>query len=270
MKQFAVLLKANFLLYVRNRGGVFWNLLMPVGLMLLFGLLYSSSNFGEVTGPNGVKQKFNYVTYMVPGLIVLSALGTGMIGFASVLATYREKGIFRRIRVTPLPIANFLVATVVIRSVIALLQAGIIIAVGIIVFGASFDWSGLPLGILIVLLICLVFVALGQLIASVVVHNETVSSVVQIVNLPLMLLGGLFIPLSQFSNVPVLPQLGSLLPTGVAVNVLRPTISPDPFKGLSDVQGILLLPVWVSLVVLVAYLIVSVAISARFFKWEVQ
>jgi ABC-type multidrug transport system permease subunit len=107
------------------------------------------------------------------------------------------------------------------------------------------------------------------MLAAIVPKSNTVAMISQMLNVPFMMLGGLFMPLSRFEDVPVLPQLGSLLPSGIAVNVLRPTFISEPFKSIPDVQGILLLPVWVSLAVLLGYLFLSIFVAARFFKWEV-
>lgn len=268
MKQFLALVQANFLLQVRNRQALIWNLFFPIFLMLLFGTLYNSASFKTNTG-GAASASLNYASYMVPGLIILSALSTGMIGFASSLATYREKGIFRRIRTTPMPIVKYLGAKILVQMVVVLVQAAILALIGVLVFQATFDYANLWLAILVIVLIALVFVSIGQMIAAIVTRSETVGSVTQIINIPCMVLGGLFIPLSQFASVPVLPQLGSLLPTGVAVNLLRPIISPEPFKQISDVQGIMMLPAWAYGLILLAYVLIAVVVSVRFFKWEV-
>ncbi len=267
MKQFWVLFKANLLMQIRNKQVVFWSLVFPILLMLLFGTLFSSQGFTQQSG--GKKVDLNFASYLVPGLIVLAVMSTGLIGYASTLAVYREKGIFRRIRTTPLPISTFILSKVLVQTLQVVIQAVILTVVGVVVFKAELDWGNLGLGILEVVLIGLTFVAIGQMIAAVVKRSETVSLVTQMINTPMMLLGGLIIPLSQFGDVPILPQIGSFLPTGIAVNILRPTISPEPFKNISDIQGILLLPVWASLLILVGYLVVSTIIANRFFKWEI-
>jgi ABC-2 type transport system permease protein len=258
----------NLLMQFRNRAAMFWNLAFPIGMMLLFGALFSSSSFKANENVSN-SPELNFASYLVPGLIVLAAMSNGMIGYAGAMAVYREKGIFRRIRTTPMNIATFLSAKILVQAIFVIVQAIILTIVGMLVFGATIDWSSLPLGIVEVVLIGLMFVAIGQMIASIFRKSETVSIVTQMFNTPFMLLGGLLIPLSQFSDVPVLPQIGSVLPTGAAVNILRPTISPEPFKHISDVQGVLLLPLWVSFAIVAAYLVVSVITAARFFKWEV-
>jgi hypothetical protein len=39
-RRFGLLLQTNLLLYLRNRMAVFWNMVFPIGLMLLFGAIY--------------------------------------------------------------------------------------------------------------------------------------------------------------------------------------------------------------------------------------
>lgn len=266
MRQFIEMFKANLLMQFRNRAAMFWNLAFPIGMMLLFGTLFSSSTFKANDASNAAE--LNFASYLVPGLIVLAAMSNGMIGYAGAMAVYREKGIFRRIRTTPMNISNFLGAKIVVQAIFVIVQSVVLTIVGVLVFGATLDWGNLWLGIIEVVLIGLMFVAIGQMIASIFRKSDTVSIVTQMFNTPFMLLGGLLIPLSQFADVPILPQLGSILPTGAAVNILRPTISPAPFKNISDVQGVLLLPIWVSFAVVIAYLVISVLTASRFFKWE--
>lgn len=265
MKQFIHLFKANLVMQLRNRAAMFWNLAFPIGMMLLFGLMFGSTSFKASTGTG----ELNFASYLVPGLIVLAAMSNGMVGYAGAMAVYREKGIFRRIRTTSMPISRFIAAKILVQAIFVIIQAVILTLVGVLVFGATLDWGNIFWGICEVVLIGLMFVALGQMIASIFRKSDTVNIVSQMFNTPFMLLGGLIIPLSQFSDVPVLPQIGSVIPTGVAVNVLRPTISPEQFKHVSDIQGIASLPLWASLAIIAAYLVGSVAIAARYFKWDI-
>src|SRR4051794_12375770 len=84
LQRFALLLKTNFRLFMRNRIGIFWTMLFPIGLMLLFGSIY-----GKQPGA---------ITYLATGMVVLSLMSNGIIGNAVTLAMWRERGILRRIQ----------------------------------------------------------------------------------------------------------------------------------------------------------------------------
>src|SRR5947209_6042448 len=94
LQRFALLLKTNYRLFVRNRTAMFWNIVFPIGLMLLFGSIY-----GKQPGA---------ITYLATGMVVLSLMSNGIIGNANTLALWRERGILRRIQTTPLPVWQLL------------------------------------------------------------------------------------------------------------------------------------------------------------------
>src|SRR5690242_16379390 len=89
-QRFGLLLQTNLLLYLRNRMAVFWNMVFPIGLMLLFGAIYGKEPAA--------------ITYLATGMVVLSLLSNGLIGNAATMALWRERGILRRIQTTPLPL----------------------------------------------------------------------------------------------------------------------------------------------------------------------
>ena len=88
-RRFGLLLHANLLMFLRNRMALFWNIVFPIGLMLLFGAV-----FGEQAGA---------IPYLTSGMVVLSLMSNGMIGNASRAGrSWRQQGILRRIQTTPL------------------------------------------------------------------------------------------------------------------------------------------------------------------------
>ena len=78
----------------------------------------------------------------VPGILAMSLMNSGVIGLATAFVTYRERGILRRIRVTPFPLTSFILARVISQLLLAGLQAVILIGMA----GRSSDsiCAGIP------------------------------------------------------------------------------------------------------------------------------
>ncbi|MGH9174013.1 MAG: ABC transporter permease, partial [Vicinamibacterales bacterium] len=72
-----------------------------------------------------------YMDFLIPGILAMSIMNSGMIGLASAFVTYRERGILRRIRATPFPLSSFILARIISQLVISVAQAAILIGSGI-------------------------------------------------------------------------------------------------------------------------------------------
>ena len=55
-------------------------------------------------------QDVSFMDIFVPGILAMSLMNSGVIGLATAFVTYRERGILRRIRVTPFPLTSFILA----------------------------------------------------------------------------------------------------------------------------------------------------------------
>src|SRR5690349_173591 len=166
-RRFGLLLQTNLLLYLRNRTAVFWNIVFPIGLMLLFGAIY------------GRQQEA--IAYLATGMVVLSLLSNGLIGNAATMALWRERGILRRIQTTPLPLWQLLLARIITQGAIMILQAFLLIGTSVLVFGAKFEIGNLIASIPAVVLGALLFMAFGQALAALVQKVETVNIVGQVI-----------------------------------------------------------------------------------------
>lgn len=122
------------------------------------------------------KAKQRYIDFLLPGIISMSVMSTGLFSIGMVVVAYREKGKLRRLSVTPLPKAIFIAGQILNRYFIVLCQAFLLIALGTFVFGVQMAGSlldfiaALTVGIL-------AFIALGFFIASVAKTSETASGI---------------------------------------------------------------------------------------------
>ena len=258
LRRFGLLSLNNLVMYSRNRAVMFWVIAFPIGYMLLFGAIYGTMTV-DPNNPNSAK----LITYMVPGIIVMSLMSNGIIGNANGMAVWRERGILRRLQATPLPAWQMLVSRILVQSMIMVGQAIILVAVSIALYGVKYEVLGLLQALPFVILGAILFMAIGQMIAALVGKAETVAIACQLIYFPLLFLSGLVIPLDQLPEG--IQNIGKYLPTAMIGDLVRaPMLSGFEMGSFNATH----LPMAVDLLGAVIYLIVTVFISARFFKWD--
>jgi len=198
-----------------------------------------------------------YIDFLVPGLLAMALAQSGIYGVASTLVSWRERGIFRRLKVTPLPLTEFGFARLVLHLVIALVQAAILLLVGRLFFGVH-------LGIDLVALVPLVtvgalcFIAMGFLIGALARTQQTADVVAQIVTLPMIFLAGVFF---SIDTAPAwLRETARFLPLTYLANGLRDVA----------IRGHSLASTLPDLAVLGGVAVAMSLLSMRFFRWESQ
>ncbi|MGO8684841.1 MAG: ABC transporter permease [Thermoleophilia bacterium] len=204
----------------------------------------------------GTKTKsFNYLDFLVPGIVALSLMQTGIFGVAGVLVTYKEKGILRRLKATPLSLSSFVAGSISVRMITAIIQTALILAIGMAFFHVHVNGSLLRV-LVVTLLGAGAFVSLGFAIASVSKNQEAAQAVMQVVQMPMMFLSGIFFPMD---NAPAW---------------IQPIVKAMPLKYLADamraivVNSSTLWSIRVDIMVLVGVTAVFMLFSIKFFRWE--
>jgi ABC-2 type transport system permease protein len=200
-------------------------------------------------------QDVSFMDVFAPGILAMSLMNSGVIGLATAFVTYRERGILRRIRVTPFPLTSFILARVLSQLLIAGLQAVILIGMAWVFFGLHL--RGNPLVMLVAIAVgALAFLAIGFAISGIAPNAETAASYANLVTFPMLFLSGIFF---SMENAPAwLRPITHILPLTYLVDALR---EPMTFgNGLSAI--------WTDLLALLLTFAIAMAIAVRFFRWE--
>jgi ABC-2 type transport system permease protein len=230
--------------FLRYKESVFWNFAFPIFFMVLFGFL----GFG---GGDGVR----YVDFLLPGIIAMAVMTTCIISTAIDIVSDRDKGIFRRLFVTPLPRSVFLGGKILHRYVIVLLQTGLLILVAAVFFGVRMDGNYLVFWLLLTVGM-FSFLSIGFLISSFLRKTESAQPVSMITFFVLMFLGETFWPAQAMPGF--VKAVSKVLPSTYLNHALR-AVSIEG-AGL----GVLKLDV----LVLTLWMVGCFVLSARFFRWE--
>jgi len=201
-------------------------------------------------------RNLTYVDFLVPGMIALSIMQTGLFGVVFTFVQWKQRGILRRLMATPMRVGDFFFSQLVTRLTTVALQIGVLLAVGLLLF--HFHFIGNILYLLIVGIVGGgIFLAMGLAISGASKSEETAAPLANLVSLPLMFLSGIFFPRS---NMPEwLQSLTQYSPLTYVSDALR-SISLDG-ASLWAVRGDLLgIAIWLA---------IAVVLATRLFKWEI-
>ncbi|HEY0143572.1 MAG TPA: ABC transporter permease [Thermoanaerobaculia bacterium] len=201
------------------------------------------------------EQGSRYVDFLVPGLLGMNLMGTGMwsLGFSVVNA--RLKKLLKRFVATPMRKSDYLIAQFLSRLVFLVFEVTILVIFARLVFGVKIHGS-IALFALICLLGGTAFAGIGLLVASRAQTLEAVSGMMNLVMMPMWICSGVFFSYERFPEV------------------AKPVIRALPLTALNDAlravmnDGMGLLSVAPQLGYLVAWTLVAYAVGLRIFRWQ--
>ena len=232
----------NIKLTFRDRQAIFWIFVFPLFFLFLFATIFARSR-PEIVGS------------MLPGLLTINSMSSGLFGLSITLVIARERGILRRYRLTPISPWMILMSRSLSSLLVGILTLSFQLVLAKLVYGITI--AGGLLSLYAVLIAgALAFIALGFIIASVADNVKIAQVMANLTFFPLMFLGGAAIPM-QFLP-PKLQGFAHLLPPSYMVDGL--------LRIMKDGQG--LSPNLRNLGALLIIFVVSLLIAAKLFRWE--
>ena len=236
-------------LFLRRKDELFWTLAFPVLFILLFGAIYGNTKW---TGP-GIDMRA--IDYLLPGIIVMGAMMTGIMRTSTGFVQEREQGVYRRLALTPLTRQTLIGSQLLQHYIVIIVQTLLLIAIS----GAAFKthltgnmvlfWLTMSVG-------ALCFMSIGFALTGLIKTARSATPINQIVYFTLMFLGGIFFP-------------NSLLPDwlGNAAKVLPSTQMSDALRAVAY-NGAGIGDIWQKLLIIAGWIVACLIISIRFFRWE--
>lgn len=226
---------------------------LEVGFLERDALISSSINMVE--GAQGLS--FSYRDYIVPGVVLMSFLMTGLFFCLESLLSFLERGILRRYFVTPLSTLQYFSGLILWILLLSSIQILLVYGVGSLFFQVNPGLLSLS-AMVYYLYALVVFISFGFLLASLSKTAESGSALANIILYPIMFLGGLFFPVD---HVPVFIRVIVLLnPATYLVNGIRDTLGVYP-SFTSPFLNLLVPGLW---------LLFSLFFSLKAFRWEVS
>lgn len=241
MNSLLIQLGVSFRLHFRNKMALLYSYLFPTIFLLAFWVLYRHEPVPLVRH--------------IGELLTVTALGGACFGLPTAMVSERERGVWRRYRLAPVPIASVVASTVIARYFLltsaGLLQLGLAIGIGMPMPEQPFDlWLAFTF-------VAFAFLGLGLVIAMLADNVPAVQALGQSIFLPMLIVGGVAVPLER---LPAWAQhVSAFFPGRYAVEALQVCVTG---AGLAAARFSLL-----------ALLLIGAAgclAGAKMFRWDVQ
>lgn len=233
-------------LFFREPAGVFFLLLFPLILLVVLGSIPAFREAAEDMG--GARP----IDLYAPITVVMALAFISLNGLPQQFATYRDKGILRRMRTTPVRPAMMLGAQVLMCMAMAVAVTAVLLATGRTAFDVPLPEQ--PVGYVVAyLLSALAMFSIGLLVASLAPNGKAAGAIGTMLFFPVLFLAGLWAPRETMADW--LRGISDFSPLGAGVQSLQ-----DAAAGQW--------PQLLHVAVLVGWTIVAGGLAARYFRWE--
>lgn len=228
-------------LHFRNRIGLFYGYLFPLVFLVVFWVLYRH-------------ERVPLLRHMGE-LLTVSVLGGACFGLPTTLVSERERGVWRRYRLAPVPTWAFVTSTVVARYLI-ILSAGVMQLGVALAMGMTAPEHPVALWVAFTL-VSFAFIGLGLVIASLADNVPAVQALGQCLFLPMLVIGGVAVSLA---SLPLWAQhVSAFFPGRYSVEALQAAVNGRGFSGMRF-----------SLLALALTGVAGVVAGAKLFRWDAQ
>jgi ABC-type transport system involved in cytochrome c biogenesis permease component len=235
--QLAVSLRLHF----RNRMALIYGYLFPTIFLVAFWVLY--------------RYETPLLVRHMGELLTVTVLGGACFGMPTTMVSDRERGVWRRYRLTPVPTANLVASTVAARYLL-LLTAGLLQLLLAMLIGMPAPRHPADLFVAFTF-VSFAFLGLGLVIATMADTVPAVQALGQCIFLPMLIIGGVAVPLESLPDWA--QHVSAFFPGRYAVEALKAAVMGD---GLAASRFSLL-----SLLVIGG---AGCLAGARLFRWDAQ
>jgi hypothetical protein len=241
MKPFAQQLRVTLLLHFRNRMAIIYSYLFPTIFLVAFAVLYRH-------------ERVPLARHMGE-LLTVTALGGACFGLPTTMVSERERGVWRRYRLAPVPTGALLASTVIARYVLLIL-AGLLQLVLALTIGMPLPNHPVDLWVAFTF-VAFALLGLGLVIATLADNVPAVQALGQCIFLPMLIIGGVAV---QLASLPEWAQhVSAFFPGRYAVEAMQASVTGG---GLGSIRFSLL-----------ALFLIGAAGSlagVKMFRWDAQ
>lgn len=239
-----MLVRTETRLFLRDPAPVLVAVLLPAAILAVLGAVPA------LREPAAAFGGLRFTEYFAPSLLAIAIAATGLQMLPTTLATYRERGILRRLSTTPMRPSAVLSAQLLVNLAAATAGTVIMVAVAVGVFGVPAPRH--PVGFLAAFVLGTAAIyGVGLLIAAVAPRARTATAIGSVLFVVSQLFAGVYLP--KFLLPEVIVRIGEYVPPGVGA-----------FQAAWTGAG----PAPAQLVVTAVIAVASTALAARFFRWE--
>jgi ABC-2 type transport system permease protein len=235
-------------LFLREPVSAFFTLIFPLMMLFIFGSIYGTQPVPGTDSTQGA------IGTLIPAFTAMIIGMTGLMPVTITMATYRENGILRRLRTTPVSPLVVMAAQVIVVFVMTALGMLLLVIAGKLVYHVQFDGNVLSL-LAGFVLSSLSFFGIGFILAGTMPTARTAQIIAMVLMYPMLILSGAAWPRELMPAT--IQKISAFVPLTYVVNLLRGLWVGEPWGNhLLDVG------------VLAGMLILGIIVSAKTFRWE--
>jgi len=196
-----------------------------------------------------------YIDFLIPGLLGMNIMGTGMWGIGFYIVTARQNKLLKRLVATPMRRSEFLLGQIFGRLFLLVFEVGILVLLANLIFDVPVRGSLVTLGFVSVLG-AMTFAGMGLLVASRARTVEGVSGLMNLVLMPMWILSGVFFSTSRFPEV------------------MQPVVQALPLTALNDalrevmLDGASLFAILDEVALTAVWGVATFVVALRVFRWR--
>ena len=235
-------------LFLREPASAFFTLIFPLMMLFIYGAIFSNAPIP------GAGSRQDAIGNLIPSFTAMSIGIVGLMPVTITLATYRENGVLRRLRTTPIHPLVVMAAQVMVVFIMTVLGVLLLVMAGKLIYHVQFTgnaWSILA-GFAFS---SLSFFGMGFILASIMPTARTAQIVGMVLLYPMLILSGAGWPRELMPGAIV--KVASFLPLTYVVNLLRGLWIGETWgQHTTDV------------IVLLIMFVVGAVVSVKLFRWE--
>jgi ABC-2 type transport system permease protein len=241
------LISFDFRLYLRDWLTIFWVLVYPVLMLVIFGSMFGNQP--------GLTEGSRYIDFYVPALCAMNVLSVSVFTLNINILMQREKGILRRYRVSPIA-APAVLASHAVQGVFLIVAGALeIIIIAKLIWGIAVLWPALLLLLVCLLFGCIGFFSLGFALSGLTNTPGAASGIAMVFFFPMLFLSGIAMPLDIFPAF--MQRISDWIPMTYFVQLVQ---------GVWHGQG--LSAFGMEFAVMGGFAVVMVILAFLLFRWE--
>jgi ABC-2 type transport system permease protein len=234
-------------IFLREPLGAFGTIAVPVLLFLVAGRVIGR-------GPTPSPAALGFVRVGLPVFVSVLMIISAVLSLVTIISIYREGGILKRLRATPLRPQTILTAHVVVKLLLTAVTLVLLVLAGKRYYPTGIDAPLVGFAIALLISTCSIL-SLGFLIASIVPTARFAQPIGAAIMYPMLAVSGLFVPIASLP--PVLQTVAHALPLTYAVSLLQGIWIGEPWSAHAG-----------DIAALVVVFVVYTGLSTFVFRWE--
>lgn len=201
------------------------------------------------------EQGARYIDFLIPGIIGMNLMGTGMWGTGFTIVNARMRKLLKRFIATPMRKRDYVLSHFLSRLIFLVIEVSVLVAFGWLVFGVRVNGS-IPLLALLCVVGGYAFSGIGLLTASRAKTIEAASGLMNLIMMPMWLCSGVFFSYERFPDA-VKPF----------IRALPLTLLNDALRAVMN-DAVSISHILPYLAALLAWGIVGFAVGIKIFRWQ--